>query len=343
MILVLALLLYYRGKFSGKKDVYEAQVFRGESEMIIWLIRLLALKTLMVGVMSHVFLFPSFHPYFQMLIVIIWIAIEIIGSTTSGDSTKSWIGNLLIQFGSSESPQITSIIKDERSISSQELTSSSVSAVKESSISKSVQKIEQDPPPSSQIIEIQEKQSFGFFRFIGAMIRATIMTITMLAITVFEVVLIFSILLTNFVENGYYQLPRFQFDLSWFYPDYSNAFIPEITIFVWHSLLLLAIQIFAVAILEYYGLATKSPEGVVARLGRNLSRLLIFIIFIGSLVRFAYYDDYYAILELMLLSIFFIFNEINAWKVRLERNHWRKNEFIEEKLTREEQAKPRSS
>ena len=118
-----------------------------------------------------------------------------------------------------------------------------------------------------------------------------------------------------------------------------------VVVYLWYSLLLLAIQIFCVVVLEYYGLATKSPEGVIARLGRNLSRVLIFIIFIGTIVRFAYYGDYYAILELMLLSVFFLFNEINAWKVRSERKHWKKNEISESSHKREEitRANPKTS
>ncbi|MFX0087247.1 MAG: hypothetical protein ACFFAU_16475 [Candidatus Hodarchaeota archaeon] len=343
MILVLALLLYYRGKFMGKKDDYEAQVFRGESEMIIWLIRLLAIKTLMVGVIWHDFLFSYFHPYFQMLIVTIWIAIEIIGSTA--DSTKSWVGNLLIQIGSPELSQFKSTSIDRRSDKdSQELKSSVVlptieNSVEDTSKSTSIQQVKQESTPSSQIIEIHKKESFGFFRFMRAMIKAITVSISMLIITIFEVVLVFSILLTTFTENGYYQLPQLQFDLSWISPRYSNVFIPEpnynLTIFVWHSLLLLVIQIFVVAVLEYYGLATKSPEGVVVRLGRNLSRVLIIIIFIGSLARFAYYGVFYAVLELMLLSILFIFNELNAWKVRSERKHFEKSERIESNQTRE--------
>ncbi len=351
MIAVLALLIYFRGKTTGKKDTKKQLVFRGQSEMIIWLVRLIALQALMIAAMLHVFR----NLYYQMLIILVWIAIEIIGSTVGGDSTKSWIGNFLIKFGNPELSQLTSIDTHRRPTkgfqepsSSRALTTADDS-FQEPSISKSIKDVKQDSAQSSQIIEIHKKESFGFFRLIGAIVKAIIVSISMLLVTVFEVVLVFSILLTNFTQDGYYQLPQLQFDLSWISPEYSNIFIPEpnytLTIFVWHSLLLLIIQIFTVAVLEYYGLATKSPEGVVVLLGRNLSRVLIIIVFMGSIIRFVYYEDFYAILELMLLSILFIFNEINAWKVRSERKHWQKSELLESNQTKEviTQIKTRSS
>lgn len=91
---------------------------------------------------------------------------------------------------------------------------------------------------------------------------------------------------------------------------------------------MLAIQVFLIAVLEYYGTALKKPEGVVVFLGRNINRLLISIMFIGSIIRFVNSSNNYILLELMLLSIFLVFNEVNAWKVRSERKTWEKENTV---------------
>lgn len=360
MILILALIIYFRRKFPRIAGLDRSKIYYGESELIGWLVRLLALKTIIVASVPNINFFLNNSIFLQFLIIIVWIAIEISSNSLGGESTRSWLGNLLVQIGNSASVQVKLPIQEERRSPSQGHSSPVVPSRIEPSVQEqptlsSVNQVEQLSHSQPQIIEkatvIRQKQSSWLFRITGAMLRAIIMSISMFVLTIYEVALIFAILLTNFTRYGSYVLPSFEFDLSFLtflgYPEGYTQVIYSYTIHVWYALLLLGIQVFAIVLVEYYGIATKSSEGVVARLGRNLSRILIFTLFIGSIVRFTYYIDFYALLEIMVLSVFFVFNEVNAWKVRSERKNWQKIEEMKQFETKTDeqvsQTQPRMS
>ncbi|MHA2303990.1 MAG: hypothetical protein ACXACU_01270 [Candidatus Hodarchaeales archaeon] len=331
MALILILIIYFRGKYSGLSEISRSQVYFGESDLIVWLVRLLALKTLF----SVIVLYHLDTLFLQFLVIMLWIAIEIASNSLGGESTRSWLGNFLVRIGSSETIQVKQPIQEERILPSQDHSLPVVPtriepSVQEQPVVSTINQVEytslSQPQVIEKTIEVPRKQSSWLFRITGALIKAIAMSFSMLIITIFEVILIFAILFTNFTDDGTYLLPNLHFDLTWISPAYSDVVIPDYTVYVWYALFMLTIQIFLVVLLEYYGIATRSSEGVVVRLGRNLSRFMIFILFIGAVVRFSFYNNYYAMLELMVLSIFFIFNEVNAWKVRSERKKWLKNE-----------------
>ena len=338
MVLTLILIIYFRSKDSEQENLDGMPGFHGESDLIAWIIRLLALKTIIMA--STQYSVPDI--YFQVLIVLIWIVSEFLLNSKSREIIKSGLGGILLQVSGSDSPYINSDNQMNVSSLKQNSSSSKVSPTikitgTEQPIPDSVQQVHQvnstSPPIDVKSNDLQKKQSFWLFRFIGAIMIALVMSISMLIVTIFEVALIFTIFLTNFTEYGSYQLPSFTFDTTyWNIPD--NIFpagsyvIPSFTIYVWHALLVLAIQIFIIAVLEYYGTAIKRPEGVVVFLGRNISRLLIFMMSIGSIIRFVNSSNNYILIELMLLSILLVFNEVNAWKVRSERKTWKKENTV---------------
>ncbi len=341
MLLILVLIIYFRGKNLRIADFDRSMMFYGESELINWLVRLLALKTLIV---ARVLMFNLYNTLFLILpIIILWLAIEI-ASNSLGGVTRSWLGNFLVQIGSSEEVQVKHTTQEERVSPSQGYSSPVEPTridplVQEQPVVSTVNQAEQTSISHPQIIEksseVPPKQSSWLFRITGALLKAIIMSISMLIMTIFEVALIFIVILTNFTQDGSYQLPSFTFDMSYlsFLDSYYEGYIQEIysyTIYSWYALLLLVVQVFLIALVGYYGIATKKPEGVVTFLGRNVSRILIFALFIGYIVRFTSFTDYYALLEFMVLSVFFVFNEVNAWKTRSERKKWKKNEEIKQ-------------
>jgi hypothetical protein len=339
MLLILILVIYFRGKYSGLNEISSSKVYCGESDLIAWLIRLLSLKI----IFGLVILYHLDTIFILFLVILLWIAIEIASNSLGGESTRSWLGNFLVQIGSSETIQVKQSIQEERRSPSQDYSSPVVPTriaplIQEQPVLSTNSQAEHASLSQPQVIEKQievpKKQSSWLFRITGALIKAITMSFSMLIITIFEVILIFVILFTNFTEYGTYVLPNLHFDLTWISPAYSDVVNPDYTVYVWHALFMLTIQIFLVVFLEYYGIATRSSEGVVVRLGRNLSRFMIVILFIGAVVRFSFYNNYYAMLELMVLSIFFIFNEVNAWKVRSERKKWLNNEEMKQYETK---------
>jgi hypothetical protein len=160
----------------------------------------------------------------------------------------------------------------------------------------------------------------GFF----LLFRILFVTLGMLLISFYEVGLAFVVLITSPSSNGSYTVPLFKFKDLWFYYDasVSTYTFGGFTIWAWHAILLLGLQIFAVSAIQFSGLLLRRPEGIIAKVGKNLSRVFLFVLLLSSLVQLTVFGDSYALIRLAIVFALIVFNELTSWKTREGRKQW---------------------
>ncbi len=320
MVITLGALRYSKIKNSS----YRNPDATGGSELIAWLMRLLALKAILILDFVND---PVFTYFGAFSIVIVLIASEIVLNTYGGKTFKLWFGNALVMLGSSSS--VSRIDGSNQQVSTNHTIEQSSVAKSNNSVSHSQEHVDMAlsrkrvmTESGAQIfftkpVKSDKKPSLisRFFKGIGEIIKAIVLSIFMLFISFFEMILAFVVVATSFNYSDSFKVPVFEFNGSYISLSfYTGGYI----ITVWHTLLLLGIQLFFIVTLQWYGLATKKPEGIVLKVCRNLTRILLGLVIIGILVHY-FYDDVYSSLKLLIVFGLVIFSELTAWKVRSER------------------------
>ena len=325
MVGVLAILRYYSSS-------YELVSFTGRSEFIVWLMRLLAFKTILI--LDFMFIFSVF--YFGTVIILgILIAFEIASNTYGGKTFRTWFGNVLVTFGSVSPLQSNT---NTYNASSRSLLREQPIPVKSNTIAISPQ--EPIPPPylgETQPIPAKiEKQPYPyerrpsrfsrFFGGIGTLCKAVIMTIWMLLVSFYQMVLTFIVFTTGISRSGSYQVPvldfgDYRFSLFPFTYSPSTGIYTGYTLYMGHALLFLGIQLFFIVCIQWYSLVAKKPEGILLLVCRNLTRFLIAVFFIATLGQYILFGSNVSYAPFQLLAIFglLFFSEMTTWKVRSER------------------------
>ncbi|MFW9906122.1 MAG: hypothetical protein ACFFFH_17515, partial [Candidatus Thorarchaeota archaeon] len=309
---VLVILWYYSSS-------YELVSFSGKSEFIAWLMRLLAFKTILI--LDFVFIFSVFY-LGSIVILGVLIAFEIVSNTYGGKTFRTWFGNVLVSFGNASPLQRNA---NTYNTSSKSLIREQQMPVRSDTIAISTQEFVSQPPlgetqPSPTKIEKQvypyerrPSRLSSIFWGIGTLCKALIMAIWMLFISFYEMFLAFLVVMTSYYYQGMYNIPVFEFKGSW-----GVLYTGGWTLTRWHSVYLLGIQLFFIVIIQWYSLTTKKPEGIILKVYRNLTRLLLGVVIIG-LVAHMGYDVIYNQLQLLIVFGLVFFSEITAWKVRSER------------------------
>lgn len=319
MVITLGVMRYYKAK---KTPSQHPETFSGESEIIMWLMRLIAFKALLLSV----FLTNLFMIYFGIVaIIIVLVASELVSSTYGGRSVKSWIGKVLVILGSSNSFQKndSSFPQDSATLQTFEPTIVSPPSSRPpgviTSLPVSSQQVLMTPSETSmrtEMMSFERKPSliYRFFKgtgeFLFSFMKAIIMTIMVLLISAYEVILTFIVILTNFSTDGSFEVPVVTID------NYTR--VQGIILFQWHALILLGLQIFVIVLVQWYSYIRKKPEGVVLKLCKNLTRVLFVVMIIGFLT-LSYYDNYFYVLIGLILIVY---SELTAWKIRSERRTW---------------------
>ncbi|MFX1505294.1 MAG: hypothetical protein ACFFDC_04175 [Promethearchaeota archaeon] len=296
-----------------------------DSELISWLVRLLAFKTILIlGYIIQID--PTGFFLGSFIIIGVIIASEIILNTYGGESFRLWLSKALITFGSQKSENqesrvisISSVPKDQTPLTK---TGAIVSQTQESI---QQEKIEAAPKKEEKIEFQREKKPSAFSRVLGGtgiLVKALFMTVWMLFISFYEMILAFLVIITSYYYEGVYQIPIFEFEGSWveflFGYGVKSVSMGGWALTRWHTLLFVGIQLFFIVIVQWYSLTTKKHEGFILRVYRNLTRILLGVVIIGLLAHM-WYDVIYTQLQLLIAFGFVFFSEITAWKVRSER------------------------
>ncbi len=332
---VMLAIVWYIRHYRIKNPHLVPKSFSGESELIAWLMRLLALKLiLIVSFFTHLGNSELTANYFGSLCVLgVLVVSEIVLNTYGGKTFRSWFSKGLVMLASSGSREpsphkfqadptdystdssLPSPTKNTSPVMSNDSYSSNV--LKEEKPLEFIPK--REPEPSSVFVEKTKTKSEE--RFFFTIIKTFFMVILMLGVSFYEVVLGSIVLLTSFGLGGGFYVPIFVFNFppEWF--GFSQLKIGGYMIWFGYALFLLGIQLFVVITLELYGVARKQPDGVVVKAGRNLSRIFLFVVLIGALYQISC-GDLYAPLFLVIILGLIVFSEISAWKARAERRRW---------------------
>ncbi|MHA2245777.1 MAG: hypothetical protein ACXADY_12500 [Candidatus Hodarchaeales archaeon] len=337
MLGTLGALKYYQTKNVSQN----LKSLSGESELIAWMMRLIALRAILIlGFFND----PFFVYLGVISIIVVLLASEIITNTYGGKSFRVLFGQALVMLGSSQSTIDGSPQKFSRNNTIEQPPSSVLK--KQSSIAKSRVAVSYSQVPTNvslprngvtepakireqvlitQPVEVKydKKPSMlsQFFKGIGELVKAFIMTILMLSISFFEVVLAFVVVATSYSYSASFEVTVFEFNGGYFslMPfNYSPSNPVGFMFSMWHTLLLLGIQLFFIAILQWYSLATRKPEGIILKVCRNLTRILLAVVIIGTLVHI-FNGDIYAEFRLLIVFVLVFFSELTAWKIHSER------------------------
>jgi hypothetical protein len=295
------------------------QFYYGDSGLIVWLIRLLSIKSILL---LTTFEFPRQQHFLVVTILgILLILSEIFFNTYGGNSIRSGVATLLMRLGSSDSLLKTS---DDVKIESKRKTTRPPPPRYSSEINTEPHGMSISPPTEPSTIQYEAKPSIltRFFQnaFVG--LRILFQTLAMLLISFYEVILALLILITSFSPDGSYYVPIFQFKDPWALSGYYEFSVGGYTVWAWYALLLLGIQVIYIALVQFSCLILKESEGVVVKVGRNLSRFFLISMLISSIVQLGYFSDSYALIRIIIIVSLAIFSELTAWKVRDERKQW---------------------
>jgi hypothetical protein len=152
--------------------------------------------------------------------------------------------------------------------------------------------------------------------------KALVMALALLFVSILEVLLFIFAILTQLGTDGSYLVPVFSFD--WNLHPYNESIysIGGFVIWSWFILGILAIQIFILVVVQWYQYARKRNDGIIVIFFRNICRILLVIVALGSIYQGWWYYDTYASLRIFSIIILAIFMEISSLKIRLERRHW---------------------
>ncbi|UCG03321.1 MAG: hypothetical protein JSW11_04880 [Candidatus Heimdallarchaeota archaeon] len=296
-----------------------------DSEIISWLVRLLAFKTILI--LAYVNQIDPTGFFLGSLIIIgAIIASEILLNTYGGKSFRLWLSKALISFGSPISENQKSNYFPISSVPEEQTPSAKTGTIvspSQESLHQQEEEIEATPKKVEKMEFQQERKPSAFSRVLegtGILIKALFLTIWMLFISFYEMILAFLVIMTSYYYVGVYQIPIFEFKgfwVSWMF-HYSSITMGGWTLNRWHTLLLIGLQLFFIVIVQWYGLTTRKPEGLILRVYRNLTRILLGVVII-ALMAHMWYDVIYTQLQLLIAFGFMFFSEITAWKVRSER------------------------
>jgi hypothetical protein len=128
--------------------------------------------------------------------------------------------------------------------------------------------------------------------------------------------------MTSYSYKGVYDIPVFEFEGHWvsilFGPYVTSVSMGGWVLTRWHSIYLLGLQLFFIVIIQWYSLTTRKPEGIILKVYRNLTRILLGVVIIGTMAHM-WYDTIYTQLQLLIVLGFVFFSEITTWKVHSER------------------------
>ncbi|MFX1248997.1 MAG: hypothetical protein ACFFBQ_16535 [Promethearchaeota archaeon] len=282
----------------------------GDSNVIIWLIRLLTFKTILILGFTDAFINISF----SAAIVCVLIVFEITSDTSEGKSFMTWFGHALVKIGGTGTEVIDSRKEGK---STQEVrirkneTHTSFSRIPPVRYQPRKEPIE----PKAIVHEKKESKyvkhpSFvvNFFKGIGDIIKAFMMAIIMLLISFFEIFLAFSIIMTSSSYKGVYEIPALKMN-GWGFSGF--------TLNPWRTILFLGVQVFIIVTFHWYGLTTKKTEGIILKVYRNLTRIFLVLDTFGIFIN-ASIMGYGQIILILLIGLMF-FSELTYWKAHSER------------------------
>jgi hypothetical protein len=144
-------------------------------------------------------------------------------------------------------------------------------------------------------------------------LKALFVTTFLLIGSTVEIFLILFSLLTAISADGAVRLPAYAFNIG-SHTYYSS----EIIIWSWYLIGILALQLFILVLIEWFLYLNQRSEGFLTLFFRNLSRIILGILYIGLFIQISRGDPY-APIRLFLLIVLLLFSEITALKIRLER------------------------
>ena len=149
-------------------------------------------------------------------------------------------------------------------------------------------------------------------------VRAIINTLAIFLGTIYEIILIYLILVTGNNFEGYYIIPTISIDLSSVlgYPYMKE--IGPYTLWVYYALILVAIHAFFVIFLGMYSLIKRDQEGALLRIGRGLTRVYLLWMFL-ILLQWGYKWIFSIQIRLMSIILIVFFFEIANLKIRSDR------------------------
>ena len=154
-------------------------------------------------------------------------------------------------------------------------------------------------------------------------LKALFVTIFLLIGSIVEIFLVLFSMLTAVSTDGSIHLPTYAFNIGSYHYRFS-----EIIIWSWYIIGILAIQLFLLVLVEWFLYLNQSSEGFLTLFFRNLSRIILSILYIGIFIQISS-GDQYAYVRLYLLIILTLFSEITAFKIRLERRKWSLNNSLQ--------------
>ena len=186
--------------------------------------------------------------------------------------------------------------------------------------------------PSTLVVPKKGKLTkflFFFFKSIGLFlkkvftvsypfIRAMTITLTIFLATIYEIVVMYMILVTGNNLEGYYVIPAISIDLSFLIGFPYVKQLGPYTIWVYYALILVAIHAFIVIFLGMYSLFQRDQEGSLLRIGRGLTRIYLLWMFLYLLIWGWPWDIFIQIRTMSILLIAFFF-EIANLKIRSDR------------------------
>ena len=163
---------------------------------------------------------------------------------------------------------------------------------------------------------------YMIFKPVYTFSKALVMALVLLCMSILEVLLFIFAILTQLGTDGSYVVPVFTFD--WNLHPYNESIysIGGFVIWSWFILGILATQIFILVVVQWYQYARKRNDGIIVIFFRNICRILLVIVALGSIYQGWWYYDTYASLRIFAVIILAIFMEISSLKIRLERRQW---------------------
>ncbi len=155
---------------------------------------------------------------------------------------------------------------------------------------------------------------------IFSFLSAVFISFTLLSGLVYEILLFVLILLTGLSIDGSYNIPIYSISAV---NDSSIVYqIGGFTIWSGHLVAALGLQIFILVVIQWFQFIRKKPEGIIMVFFVNVSRILLFCLFLGSITK-NFSGDIYATINIVIVLILAIYMELSSLKIRLERKKWR--------------------
>ncbi len=352
---VIALTIFYSVIVRFQKHILTTTIFNHGSifeaglQPQLWLNRLVLLQ---MGVIT--WMHGGHFDYIPLafLIISLFFLSELFLSKTDGSLIKTLFAAFLLTLSGAESSEKikpidatispTSFGKPTQIIPSEKLTTPNLPSFQKmiSPLSKQENKVKSttpsppsvQEPPSTLIASKKGRLTrflFFFFKSIGRFlknvftvfypfIRAITITLAIFIATIYEIVIMYVILVTGNNVEGYYVIPTFSIDLSFLVGFPYVKQLGPYTVWVYYALILVAIHAFIVIFLGMYSLFQRDQEGSLLRIGRGLTRIYLLWMFLYLLI-WGWVWDIFIQIRLMCILLITFFFEIANLKIRSDR------------------------